>query len=70
MGRGQLVEGHFFAYLLPLFDEMKLRLVLRVAYSQNIFYLGSNLPEKVPNHYSEHLILNFINFESPSYIVF
>ena len=31
MGRGQLVEGHFFPYLLTLFDEMKSRLVLKVA---------------------------------------
>ena len=57
MGRGQLVEGHFFPYLLTLFDEMKSRLVLKAVYSQNIFHLGSNLSKKVPNHYFEHLIL-------------
>ena len=51
-------RAFFFAYLLPLFDEMKSRLVLKVAYSQNIFHLGSNLPKKVPNHYSEHHILS------------
>ena len=45
MGRGQLVEGHFFPYLLPLFYEMKSRLALKVVYSENIFHLGSNLPK-------------------------